>query len=276
MPKPELKNIPIECLRSGKYQTRRVFAQEALQELAESIKSEGMIQPIVVRPVVGGIGEYEIIAGERRWRAAQLAGIDTVPCLVNNYSDEQTAAITPIENIQRENLNPIEEALAYQHLIDEFNYSHEEVAAVVGKSRGKITNLLRLLKLDKQVQEMLISGVLSEGHGKSIAGLSLNLQYEIAKKITENDWSTRKLEQEVRKLNSGSNQDNQSTQVDPDVRALERLITEQIGSEVKLEVDTGSAHERNEKNKKSGWLKIKYFNEEILAGILDKLGIDYD
>lgn len=270
MPKPELKNIPIECLRSGKYQTRRVFAQEALQELAESIKSEGMIQPIVVRPVVSGIGEYEIIAGERRWRAAQLAGIDTVPCLVNNYSDEQTAAITPIENIQRENLNPIEEALAYQHLIDEFNYSHEEVAAVVGKSREKITNLLRLLKLDKQVQEMLISGVLSEGHGKSIAGLPIRLQCEIAKKITENDWSTRKLEQEVRKLNSGSNQDNQSNQADPDVKALERLITEQIGSEVKLEVDISSTH------KKSGWLKIKYFNEEILAGILDKLGIDYD
>lgn len=270
MPKPELKNIPIECLRSGKYQTRRVFAQGALQKLAESIKSEGMIQPIVVRPVVSGIGEYEIIAGERRWRAAQLADIDTVPCLVNNYSDEQTAAITPIENIQRENLNPIEEALAYQHLIDEFNYSHEEVAAVVGKSREKITNLLRLLRLDKQVQEMLISGVLSEGHGKSIAGLPIRLQCEIAKKITENDWSTRKLEQEVKKLNSGSNQDNQNTQVDPDVKALERLITEQIGSEVKLEVDIDSTH------KKSGWLKIKYFNEEILAGILDKLGIDYD
>lgn len=274
MAKPELKNIPIECLKPGKYQTRRIFDPKALQELAESIKAEGLIQPIIVRPVNSGDkkNEYEIVAGERRWRAAQLAEIDMVPCLINYYSDEQVAAITPIENVQRENLNPIEEALAYQHLIEEFEYIHEEVAAAVGKSRTKITNLLRLLKLDVRVQELLVSGNLSEGHGKVVAGLPYNLQYEIAKKSVDQDWSTRKIEQEAKKLqtpgslatgNIGSKGNN-----DPDIRALEKSISDQIGSEVKLEVDGDT--------KDKGWLKIRYFNNEILTGILDKMGLDYN
>lgn len=206
MIKSELKNIPIEYLKPGKYQTRQVFDQESLQELAESIKSEGLIQPIIVRPISDGDNgkkefekeekeghkkyrRYEIVAGERRWRAAQLAKLEMVPCLINHYSDKQVAAITPIENVQRKDLNPIEEAFAYQHLIDEFAYIHEEVAIAVGKSRTKITNLLRLLRLDTRVQELLILGDLNEGHGKIIAGLPYNLQYELAKKSAEQNWS---------------------------------------------------------------------------------------
>lgn len=263
MPKPELKTIPIECLKPGKYQTRRVFDQEALHELADSIKSEGLIQPIVVRAILNS--KYEIVAGERRWRASQLAGVDMVLCLVNNYSDEQAAAITTIENIQRADLNPIEEAQAYQNLIEEFEYLHEEVAAVVGISREQVTNCLRLLKLDKRVQDLLISEELSRGHGKAIAGLSLNLQYEIAKKCAEEGWSSRRIEQEVKKLQTQNSVVSPGS--DPDMRVLERLIGDQIGSTVKFEPDI---------NKKSGWIKIKYFDNEILAGILDRLGIDYE
>ena len=270
MPKTELKNIPIEWLKPGKYQTRRVFDQEALQELAESIKAEGLIQPIVVRPSDNTENsEYEIVAGERRWRAAQLAGIDRVPCLINSYSDKQVAAITPIENIQRENLNPIEEALAYLHLIDEFEYTHEEVATAISKSRTKVTNLLRLLKLDIRVQELLVSGDLSEAHGKIILGLPNNLQYEVAKKSVEQGWATRRVEQEVKKMQAiDSPCSAASKNSDPDICALEKLISGQIGSEVKLEADSD--------NKAGGWLKIRYFNNEILTGILDKMGIDYN
>jgi ParB family transcriptional regulator, chromosome partitioning protein len=272
MTKPELKNIPIELLKQGKYQTRRIFDLQALQELAESIKAEGLIQPIIVRPawVNGKEDGYEIVAGERRWRAAQLIGIDVISCLVSCYTDEQAAAITPIENTQRENLSPIEEALAYQHLIEEFEYSHYEIAAAVGKSRPKITNLLRLLKLDTRVQEMLSSGGLSEAHGKNIAGLDYNLQYGIAKKSVAYGWSTRRVEREIKKLQLAKSSNilikKNVNKGDPDVLALEKLISAQIGSEVKLEIDTDK--------KGSGWLKIRYFNNEILTGILDKLGID--
>jgi ParB family chromosome partitioning protein len=269
MPKTELKNISIEWLKPGKYQTRHVFDQEALQGLAESIKAEGMIQPIVVRPTSSSENtEYEIIAGERRWRAAQLAGIDRVPCLINSYSDKQVATITPIENIQRENLNPIEEARAYLHLIDEFGYTHEEVATAVSKSRTKITNLLRLLKLDIRVQELLVLGDLSEAHGKIIAGLPNNLQYEIAKKSVDQDWSTRRIEQEIKKLQLIDSPGlSVRSNNDSDIYALEKLISNQIGSEVKLEPDD---------KKIGGWLKIRYFNNEILTGILDRFGIDYN
>lgn len=281
MTKPELKNIPIEYLKPGKYQTRCIFDQESLQELAESIRAEGLIQPIIVRLIDDkndkqkeqGRSEkakkYEIVAGERRWRAAQLANLDMVPCLVNNYTDEQVAAITPIENVQRENLNPIEEALAYRHLIAEFNYIHEEVAIAVGKSRPKITNLLRLLNLDVRVQKFIISGDLSEGHGKVIVGLPYDLQYKIAKESVDQEWSSRKLEQEVKRLhNSPNSVEVNNRKNDPDIRALEKLISNHVGSETKLEIDADK--------KNSGWLKIRYFNNEILTGILDKLGIKYD
>ena len=197
--RPSLQQIGIDLLVRGKYQPRQHFDPIKLQELADSIKSTGgLLQPIVVRPI--GANKYEIVAGERRWRAAQLAGLTDISCLVYPYSDEQTLQASIIENISRADLNPIEEAQAYQRLIDEFLYLHEEVAASVGKSRTAITNSLRLLKLDARVQKLLIMGDLSEGHGKILAGLPPHQQYELAERCVQKGWNVRKIEAEVKKL----------------------------------------------------------------------------
>src|SRR3989338_8379454 len=152
-----LKNVPVECLTRGHYQPRRQFNELALQELSESIRSQGVIEPIIVRET--SADRYEIIAGERRWRASQLAGLTTVPCVIRNYTDAQAAEVTLIENIQREDLNPIEEALALLRLIDDFQYTHDSLAKSLGQSRTKITNTLRLLQLDTRVQQFLIDKV---------------------------------------------------------------------------------------------------------------------
>ncbi|MAZ38787.1 MAG: chromosome partitioning protein ParB [Legionellales bacterium] len=263
MHKPQLKQLPIECLSRGKFQPRKQFDIEALTELSESIKSSGLIQPIVVRPISDK--QYEIVAGERRWRAAQKAGLTEVSCLINAYSDEQTAAVSTIENVNRVDLNPIEEAYAYQRLIDDFGYLHDEIAAVVGKSRSKITNLLRLLVLDKRVQTFLIEGEITEGHGKILAGCSESIQYQLAEKCIRQGWSVRKLEQ-MAKLHTQPKTAMQNAE-DVNIKALESLASEQVGAAVKLEHD---------EVERSGWLKIKYYNADTLAGILDKLGIQYE
>lgn len=263
MKKPQLQTLSIELLQRGKFQPRRQFDEATLQELAESIRASGLIQPIVVRPLRQG--NYEIVAGERRWRAAQLAGLTEVTCLINYYTDEQTAAVTTIENVNRVDLNPIEEANAYQRLIDEFGYLHDEIAAVVGKSRAKITNILRLLKLDKRVQQMLIAGQLSEGHGKILASCPEEKQFMLAQRAIQKEWSVRKLEEVIKQLTKPVTA--MQAMDDVNIKALENTVSEYIGSQVKLEHD---AVER------SGWLKIKYYNPEILAGILDKLGIKYE
>lgn len=263
MKKSALKNIPIDQLVRGQYQPRSQFDEASLNELAESIRSAGLIQPLVVRPI--STSQYEIIAGERRWRASAYAGLHTIPCLVRDITNEQAAAVTTIENIQREDLNPIEEAKAYQQLIQSFHYNHEEVAAIVGKSRTKITNSLRLLKLDTRVQKYLIDKSLSTGHGKVIAGLSEKYQYELAKKCVEQNWSVRRIEEEIRKI-SACEQSIQPS-LDPDLARLERIVSDQIGSPTKLDYHP---------NKRGGWLKIRYFDYETLAGLLDKIGVDYE
>lgn len=257
--KTELKNIPIEELKRGQFQTRKQFADQELQELAESIRSCGLIQPIVVRPTANSSG-YEIVAGERRWRAAQIAGLDLVPCLVRAYSDEQAGAATTIENINRVDLNPIEEAEAYEQLLQEFQYTHEELAVIVGKSRAKITNILRLLKLEPRVQQWLIEGKLSEGHGKMLAGLLPRQQLELAEKTLDLAWSVRRLEQEVRKLQdlNGS----LSSSKDPNLKKLEQQISEQMGCKVNLELEQQRAK-----------MVVDFHNLEILEGLLEKLGI---
>src|SRR5215208_3302358 len=197
--KPILKYLDIDMLTRGRYQPRQEFDPEKLQELADSIKStDGLLQPIVVRPIANN--RYEIVAGERRWRAAQLAKLTEVSCLVFEYSDEQALQAAIVENISRTDLNPIEEARAYQRLIDEFHYLHEEVAASVGKSRVAITNSLRLLKLDPLIQNYLIKGQLTEGHGKILASLSLLHQISLANLCVEKVWNVRKLELEAKKL----------------------------------------------------------------------------
>lgn len=254
--KPQLLNIPIDLLHRGQYQPRREFDAQALQELADSIRSAGLIQPIVVRPRTAT--DYEIIAGERRWRAAQLIGLDTVPCLINSYSDEQAAAVSTIENINRVDLNPIEEAFAYQRLIDEFNYVHDEVAAIVGKSRAKITNSLRLLKLDQTIQQLLIEKRLTEGHGKVLAGLPTQLQREIAKKALSYEWSVRRIEQEIKKLNS---KDESITEESANIFALERALGNHLGCPIQINFEDGK-----------GKLTVDFHNLEIFEGILQKIG----
>lgn len=262
--KPILKDLPIEYLKRGQYQTRKHFDEALLQELALSIQSQGLIQPIVVRPLTDNF--YEIIAGERRWRAAQLAHLEIVPCLIRSFNNEQAAAVTVIENIQREDLNPIEEAMSYQTLIDEFNYFHEEIAAIMGVSRAKITNALRLLKLDKKIQKMLEDKVLSLGHGKVLAGVDEKFQYLLAEKCVAKGWSVRHLEQEAKKSHC-ANTAAIATSQDPNILLLERHISEFVGSEVKIEGDV---------NNPSGWMKIRYFDNETLAGLLEKIGLQLE
>lgn len=259
---PEIKSIPVEFLKPGKYQPRKKFNQTLLEELAESIKAKGIIQPIVARPIADN--KYEIIAGERRWRAAQLAMLHEVPCIIRHESDSSTAEMALIENVQRDDLNPIEEAEAVQRLIDEFSYLHEEIGQIVGKSREKISNLLRLLKLHEKIQDYLINKTLSEGHGKLLASLELKDQLALAEQTVKYGWSVRKLEHAIKNHQQPRPKRSEN---EPNIAALEKIISEQLGTVVQIEPDGGYL---------SGELKIKFFNNDTLAGILDKLGIKYN
>jgi len=259
-PKAELKLIPIEHLQRGKYQPRKEFDPEALQELADSLQSTGLLQPIIVRPL--NDRDYEIIAGERRWRAAQLAGWSEINCLINRFSDAQAAEAAAIENIIRVDLNPIEEANAYQRLVDEFGYIHDEIAIAVGKSRVKITNTLRLLKLDPSLQQFIINHQLSEGHGKTLAALSLPIQRELAQKCLAYHWNVRKLELEVKKLSQASTE-NSVLKKDANLAYLEKIVSDKIGCRTSIDFDTNR-----------GSLKIEFSNLDILDGLLKKLKID--
>lgn len=261
--KPQYVMLAIEKLKRGRYQPRNEFDADSLAELAESIKSSGLIQPIVVRAIENEC--YEIIAGERRWRASQLARLTEVPCLIKDYSDEEAAAVTLIENLQRKDLNPIEEAQSLQRLADEFGYSHEHIAEVVGKSRTKITNSLRLLRLDERIQQWLIQGQLSEAHGKILAGLTAKQQFELGQCCVNKVWSVRKLEEEIKK-GTISTHSREGTQ-DGEIVRLERRVSDQIGAQVQFDVDS---------NPKSGWMKIRYSNLETLQGVLERLGITSD
>lgn len=258
--KPTLQQIATDLFVRGQYQPRKHFDPAQLQELAESIKTTGgLLQPIIARP----IGEkFEIIAGERRWRAAQLAGLTEVSCLVSHYSDEQALQASIIENISRADLNPIEEAQAYQRLIDEFHYVHEEVAAAVGKSRTAITNALRLLKLDSRVQELLILAQISEGHGKILAGLSASQQYPLALRCAEKAWSVRKIEAEAKKLQSIANAEDNNPFSDPNVKHLEIALSEHVGNQVKIDYE----------DRGGGFVKIRFNNIDELEGHFARIG----
>lgn len=259
--KPTLQQLSIDQLVRGKYQPRKHFDPVQLQELAESIKTtDGLLQPIVVRPLGGN--QYEIVAGERRWRAAQLAGLSSISCLVSHYTDAQALQAAIIENINRADLNPIEEAVAYQRLIDEFNYLHEEVAAAVGKSRASITNSLRLLKLDARVQELLISKQLSEGHGKILAGVPLLQQYALAEQSIQRNWSVRKIELEVKKLSQTPEKNN--LYGDANVKQLENALAEHIGNQVTIDYE-----ERG-----GGYMRIRFNNIDELEGHFAKLNFN--
>jgi ParB family chromosome partitioning protein len=254
--KDELKHVPVDLLQRGKYQPRTHMNQDALEELASSIKAQGVVQPIVVRPI--GAGRYEIVAGERRWRAAQMAGLHSVPALVRNVPDEAAIAIALIENIQRENLNPVEEATALQRLIDEFGMTHQQTAESVGRSRAAVTNLLRLLTLRTDVREMLEQGKMDMGHARALLALSGKAQSEAARQVVDRGLSVRETEQLVRRLLERPHRPKTARRKDPDVRALEEKLSGKLGARVQLLQTSGA----------KGKLVIEYNSMDELDGIL--------
>lgn len=224
--------LPIEIIQRGKYQPRREIDPDALEDLANSIRAQGVIQPIVVRHLLGG--NYEIIAGERRWRAAQLAGLTEIPALIKNIPDEAAVAIALIENIQRENLNPVEEAIALQRLIEEFAMTHQQVAEAVGKSRASVTNLLRLLTLVDEVRVMLEHGDIEMGHARALLSLPEPLQIEAARTIVNKGLSVRDAEELSRQLQLPKLPEMPKS-IDPDIRRLQDDLANRLNLAVAIQ-----------------------------------------
>ena len=250
-----LRNIPIDLIQRGKYQPRVEMNEAALEDLAASIKAQGVMQPIVIRSIAAQ--KYEIIAGERRWRASQIAGLSSIPAVVKQVSDEAAIAMSLIENIQRENLNPIEEAMALKRLQDEFELTQQEVASAVGKSRATVTNLMRLIGLHIDVQKMLQVGKLEMGHARALLTLSETKQVEFAKLVANKGLSVRQTESLVRNVNTGSELDRKKS-IDPNIKKLEEDLGEKLGAKVIIQ--------HTEKGK--GRLVINYNSLDELDGIL--------
>lgn len=253
----ELKKLPIEWLQPGKYQPRKDMSDEALEELASSIQAQGVIQPIVVRPI--GESRYEIIAGERRWRASQLAQLAVVPCLVKDVPDNAAVAIALIENIQREDLNAMEEAVALDRLMNEFELTHQQVADAVGKSRTAVSNLLRLNGLEPPVKTMVEHGDLDMGHARALLALEHEPQVEAARTVTAKGLSVRETEKLVKKLLSPAPEKKTAAQ-DPNIEALQNSLSEQLGAQVAIQCN----------HKGKGKLVINYHSLDQLDGILSK------
>lgn len=258
----ELREMPIDLLRPGQYQPRRDMHPEALEELAESIRSQGVMQPIVVRPV--GMGQFEIIAGERRWRASQKAGLDTIPTLVRDVPDEAAIAMALIENIQREDLNPMEEAMALARLQTEFELTHQEIANAVGKSRASVTNLLRLNQLQHAVRTMLEHGDLEMGHARALLALEAAEQIQAAERISAQGMSVRQAEALVRQLQAPKPQQLAKERENRDVQRLEQRLSEKIGLPVKIQ----------SKNNGKGVVSFNYSSNDELQGLLDHLRLE--
>lgn len=255
----ELKQMPIEFLQRGKYQPRRDMSPEALEDLSNSIKNQGVMQPIIVRPI--GEQKYEIIAGERRWRASQLAGLDKIPVIIKDVPDEAAIAMALIENIQREDLNPIEEAVALQRLQIEFELTQQEVADAVGKSRTTVTNLLRLMSLREDVRKMLEHGDIEMGHARAILGLAPQLQSQAANTVVSKGLSVRQTEALVRKMQEDTDTTKVKAEPNNDIKSLEDELSQKIGSPV--EIQHGA--------KGKGKLVIKYSSLDELDGLLAHL-----
>jgi ParB family chromosome partitioning protein len=231
-PRDTLATLPVARIRPGRYQPRTRMDQEALAELASSIQSQGLMQPVLVRPV--DRERYELIAGERRWRAAQMAGLQEIPALVREVADESALAMSLIENIQRENLNPMEEAAGLQRLVDEFRMTHEQAADAVGRSRSATTNLLRLLRLSKPVQGMVMEGVLEMGHARALLALEGARQIEAAKRIAARGLSVREAEALVGKLQRGQVGMRRKSPPDRDLVRLEEEVSGRLGTTVEI------------------------------------------
>jgi ParB family chromosome partitioning protein len=257
-----LRELPIDLLERGRYQPRIDMREETLAELAVSIKAQGIVQPIVVRPLrTAGAGEtrYEIIAGERRWRAAQMAGLDAVPALIKDIPDEAAVAVALIENIQRENLNPLEEARSLQRLADEFGLTHTEAADAVGRSRAAVSNLLRLLELPESVRTYVERRELDMGHARALLGLpSAEAQTEMARRAVKEAWSVRETERSVRRALAESGAAKKPGRApDPNVTQLETELAETLGAQVTIEHGA-----------RGGRVVIRYTGLEELEGIL--------
>ena len=247
--------VKINEIEPNKEQPRRRFGEEKLIQLSDSIKKHGVIQPLVVQKQEWG---YQIIAGERRWRAARMAGLKEVPVVVKNFTPKEVLEISLIENLQREDLNPIEEATAYKKLIEEFSMSQEEVAERIGKSRPTITNALRLLQLDARVQELLIDEQITSGHARALLTLEdPEKQYELAKKVIEMNLSVRDVEQLVKGLKNQPAKKKENKMKDPVYMDIERRITDLIGSKVQII-----------KGRKKGKIEIEYYNDDDLERIM--------
>jgi ParB family chromosome partitioning protein len=252
--------LPVGVLQPGKYQPRTRMDPGSLEELAASIKAQGLIQPISVRPV--SASRYEIIAGERRWRAAQIAGLADVPVLIRDIPDEAVLAMSLIENIQREDLNPLEEAAGLQRLIDEFSMSHQQAADAVGRSRSAATNLLRLLQLAKPAQDMLMAGDIEMGHARALLPLAKGEQGRLASMVVEKGWSVRETERAVAKELNPPARKTAAKATDRDLERLEEDLADSIGASVKIAAN----------RKGAGSLTIRFASLDQLDGLLGRLG----
>ncbi|MHB1950359.1 MAG: ParB/RepB/Spo0J family partition protein [Acidiferrobacteraceae bacterium] len=257
-PAGTVTEIPVDLLDRGRYQPRKRFDEPALTELADSIRSSGVVQPLIVRPVPGG--RYELIAGERRWRAAQMAGLAQVPALVRELSDDAALAVSLIENIQREDLNAVEEARALARLVEEFSLTHEEVARRVGRSRPAVSNLLRLLSLEDPVLDLLAEGRIEMGHARALLALPGADQRRLATLIADRGLSVREAERLIRSRQTGGSSGRRERGEDKDVRALANELSDRLGARVRL------LHRANG----GGRLVIDYSSLEELEGLLER------
>lgn len=269
LPASSAGQLPVDLIQRGRYQPRRDFDEAALNELADSIKAQGIVQPVVVRPVDGG--RYELIAGERRWRAAQLAGLSEIPAIIREVDDRAAMAMGLIENIQRQDLNAMEEATALQRLLNDFGLTHQQVAEAVGKSRSAVSNLLRLLELDTQVKTLVEERRMEMGHARALLSLEPEAQKTAAKTVVDKNLSVRETETLVKDLQHTGTKDEttDTTQAqpkiqpksDPDVERLIQSLCEKLGAQVKLQQGRGG----------KGKLVISYNSLDELDGILDHI-----
>jgi ParB family chromosome partitioning protein len=258
-----LRDIPVDLLQRGQYQPRVDMRQDTLENLADSVRAQGVVQPIVVRPIHGTSGEqrYEIVAGERRWRAAQLAGLEKIPAVVREVPDESAIAMALIENIQRENLNPLEEARALDRLIREFELTHAEAARAVGRSRASVSNLLRLLELSEKVKPLLEDRQIEMGHARALLAISsATQQYDVARQVVKKGLSVRETERLVRRTveKAGKVPEKKAAAKDADIRRLEIEVSEKLGAKVSVQHTSRGA----------GKLVISYNSLDELDGIL--------
>mgnify|MGYP003630032405 CR=1 FL=1 len=259
-PEAAIRSLPVELLQRGRYQPRRDIEPESLQELADSIKAQGVMQPILVRPISDR--KYEIIAGERRWRATQLAGLDSIPVVIRDVSDEAAIAMALIENIQREDLNPIEEAASLQRLQREFDLTQQEVAQAVGKSRSTVANLLRLMALEEDVRRLVEHGDLEMGHARALLGLTGTAQSEAARKVVGGGLSVRQTEALVRqRLSDSDTPAAAAVAQDPNIRHLQDDLARRLGARVQIQ------HSARGKGK----LVLSYNSLDELDGILQHI-----